>query len=350
MASVYDDRLKRAADLQAKVRSLCPENSGTIKVEDRKAIRDYVQELYTIVAEQNGVILEKELQLQGRNFSNNSHSISNGFKNASGSKVSYADKLRGSATSVVVKVQPKAKQTADDTKKQLVKQVNVIEKEISVRKVKSGKDGALLVECESKKDAEKLRVTIAEKMSETVSAKELFKRNPTVVIYGIEKEVDGKDLIDKMYKQNAEISSIIPELGDLEKEIKIIRYFSGSNNKWTKHAVLSVSARIRSVLVNKYVKIGWKHCQVKDHKEIKYCFKCLKVGHISSKCTEAEVCKKCGDNHDSRNCKVKEMKCIVCTRRKVQGAANLNHEAYGKKCSSVQKIMQEEEKRINYNV
>ncbi|GIX77417.1 hypothetical protein CEXT_650321 [Caerostris extrusa] len=47
----------------------------------------------------------------------------------------------------------------------------------------------------------------------------------------------------------------------------------------------------------------------------KTCFKCQSLGHYSNECNLPEVCGKCANNHKTKDCTSKKIKCINCVRQ-----------------------------------
>ncbi|GJQ66122.1 hypothetical protein Trydic_g4187 [Trypoxylus dichotomus] len=70
---------------------------------------------------------------------------------------------------------------------ELAEKVDVAGKKIGVRGIKQDKDEAVFVDCSSDQDAEKLRVTVAEKMD--TKARELKKSNPMVCEYDVDESL-----------------------------------------------------------------------------------------------------------------------------------------------------------------
>ncbi|GJQ67635.1 hypothetical protein Trydic_g8426 [Trypoxylus dichotomus] len=194
--------------------------SETFKIEDRKKLRGMVCELNQLFGEQNGILREVRASAEKR------APIVECVQGKS--KVSYADKLKRS--SVTVEVQPKIKQTSDDTKKQLTEKVDMVAKKIGVHGIKKGRDGVVFVECSSKQDAEKLRVSVAEKMQ----AK--------------------NESVENAYENGEE----------MREDFKIFRFFATpkDNKRAVKNVVCSASPKLRRILISGKIKVMWR---VKDY-------------------------------------------------------------------------------------
>ncbi|GJQ83685.1 hypothetical protein Trydic_g14392 [Trypoxylus dichotomus] len=297
-----EECLKRVRALTGAILELVPVKSETLKIEDRKKLRGMVCELNQLFGEQNGILREVRARAEKR------APIVECIQGKS--KVSYADKLKRS--SVTVEVQPKVKQTSDDTKKQLAEKVDVVAKKIGVHGIKKGRDGAVFVECSSKQDAEKLRVSVAEKMQ--AKAREMKKSNPVVCIYGVDAALTAEQVSECVRQQNENVENAYESGEEMREDFKIFRFFATpkDNKRAVKNVVCSASPKLRSILISGKIKVMWRVCAVKDYSNVLYCFKCLKVGHKSKECKGELTCKKCAGGHDLKDCKAKEAKCAVC--------------------------------------
>ncbi|GJQ86692.1 hypothetical protein Trydic_g19788 [Trypoxylus dichotomus] len=159
-------------------------------------------------------------------------------------KQTYVDKLK--RANVTVEVQPKAKQTCKVTKKQLADIVDVVGKKIGVRGVKRGKDVAVFEECSSKHDAEKLRITAAEKME--AKARELKKSNLVVCIYRVD-DLPAEKVSECVRQQNESVEFLYESAEQMKEDF---RFFATPKDKKrsVETAVYSVSPKLRSRLVN----------------------------------------------------------------------------------------------------
>ena len=78
---------------------------------------------------------------------------------------------------------------------------------------------------------------------------------------------------------------------------------------------IKVSPIIREQLLNNgRIYVGSARCPVFDRFHIKQCFKCQKIGHISTDCKEDHViCMYCSASHSTGSCPVKKNKsCFKC--------------------------------------
>ena len=101
---------------------------------------------------------------------------------------------------------------------------------------------------------------------------------------------------------------------------------------------IKVSPDIRhSLLSDQWIYIGNTRCRVVDRFDIKQCFKCQKIGHISTNCTENDfVCMYCSASHQTRSCPYKNStdthRCINCshsTNAQHRDLCNTHHSGAG---------------------
>ncbi|GJQ77957.1 hypothetical protein Trydic_g2318 [Trypoxylus dichotomus] len=161
-------------------------------------------------------------------------------------------------------------------------------------------------------DAEKLRVSVAEKMQ--AKAREMKKSNPVVCIYGVDAALTAEQVSECVRQQNESVENAYESGEEMREDFKIFRFFATpkDNKRAVKNVVCSASPKLRSILISGKIKVMWRVCAVKDYSNVLYCFKCLKVGHKSKECKGELTCKKCAGGHDLKDCKAKEAKCAVC--------------------------------------
>ncbi|GJQ69755.1 hypothetical protein Trydic_g4813 [Trypoxylus dichotomus] len=208
--------LKRVRVLTNAILELVPVKSETLKVEDRKRLRDMVCEINQLFGEQNGILREVRSAAEKRATAEPTPAPAN-------PRQTYADRLKRS--SVTVAVQPSEKQTSEYTKKQLAEKVDVVANKIGVRGVKKGRDGAVFVECSSKKDAEKLRISVAEKMQDA-KVREIKKNNPVVCVYGLDEGLTADKVAECIRQQNEIIESVYENGEKVKEDFKVFRFYA----------------------------------------------------------------------------------------------------------------------------
>nr|XP_022907532.1 uncharacterized protein LOC111419026 [Onthophagus taurus] len=225
-----------------------------------------------------------------------------------------------------------------------IKNVNIVEKGINVKRVTSNKNGAVFIECKNKTDVDKLKLAVTEKVGKA-EIKEIRKFIPRMVIFGISNDMKEDDILDCLFKQNEIITANYKDIKDLEKEIKIKRIFKSKENKFSRHVVVEVTGKLR-IIIKDGLNIGWNRCKVEDDRSILHCFKCLRIGHKSDNCKDVQFCNNCGGQHDVRKCISKEKKCIACIRNRISG--DIKHSCFSKECLSLKKFFIEFNKKIDY--
>lgn len=185
-----------------------------------------------------------------------------------------------------------------------------------------------IIKVPTKEDATKLQ-TAANKIA-GIEAATIEKFRPHLVLYGIEQDFKNEEILSEIYERNEEINEVYESEADFKKEARIFRLY-GKKEAELKNVVLEVTPKIRNAIRNKKIKLGWRKVAVEDCVHIKYCFKCLKSGHIQSSCTETIAkCRKCGENHGIWECRSLTRKCAVCVEA---GEKSTEHIALGKACN-----------------
>lgn len=256
----------------------------------------------------------------------------------------------GATTENSILVYPKTDLNNSQTRSLLGSKVNFKELQIGVQGVKNLRNGGVLLHTSGKPATEKLRKHL-ESASETFDVRNLRKRDPHIIIYGVEKDVEQELLFENICEQN-DITITQPE----EKLFKVKRSLRSDNN-FTHHLVVQVAPSIYKTLTNRRrVFIGMSSCQVKKIVWATKCFKCQAYGHIQRFCNrDGPTCGTCAGGHDTSLCESVEIKkCANCDRfNKRQPITSkplrpIGHTSFDKVCPSYQESLKILEARTNY--
>ena len=115
-------------------------------------------------------------------------------------------------------------------------------------------------------------------------------------ILGVEKDVLDAEIVELISSQNDQVKSC---LNQKEQFLKFA--FSNDDKVGTKMVFLDASPLVWQVCVGLgKLFIGYKCCPVMNNVTVRQCLKCLRFGHKTVNCTNAPVCFKCNQNHESK--------------------------------------------------
>ena len=173
-------------------------------------------------------------------------------------------------------------------------------------------------------------------------------RLPTITIKDIESNISKEDLLKAVQKQNSENG--LTEVTEDNFKIIFIRKVESFHTHLpdTYQAVVRVSDQIRDSIkvAFDYVYINLQRCKVWDRLFVRRCNKCQDFKHFHKQCkSEKNICGKCGEEHDTRQCQSDIKKCINCSRNKF---SDTEHETSWSKCPSYKREQEKLEKTIPY--
>ncbi|XP_078051863.1 uncharacterized protein LOC144478013 [Augochlora pura] len=123
------------------------------------------------------------------------------------------------------------------------------------------------------------------------------------------RQIDGDANVEDV--RNA-ILKQYPEANQERITVKALRPAAAGRQNAT---VIVSSALAEKLTKGRTLKIGWGKCSIKPREEITQCFRCREYGHIVKDCVgpdRSQLCRKCGEDHHTYNCKSTELKCIIC--------------------------------------
>ena len=130
----------------------------------------------------------------------------------------------------------------------------------------------------------------------------------------IEYRTKVKELLEARFlEKNGELLNCVSNQGQM---FKIVFVKTGQESTTVG---IKVSSSIRDLLIKqKRIYIGNTSCKVSDHFDVRQCFRCQQVGHISSHCREKDpVCMYCSASHQTGHCPDKHNthshRCVNCS-------------------------------------
>lgn len=207
-----------------------------------------------------------------------------------------------------------------------------------------------MIKCTSRTDCLKIAEEI-NKNKNGIKAKIPAKKNPRLLILGIENDIDDNDIVGIIASQNDNVKHILNQENNFMKMIS-----SRKDRLGSKFVILETSPQVWQTCTKLgQLFIGYKCCPVKQSVFVPQCYNCLSFGHISKFCTNKPVCSKCGNEHSSSTCQANSMaQCFNCLRWKSSrnyGLANnidINHSVFSKECPYHKKASERAKNRIDY--
>jgi hypothetical protein len=261
-------------------------------------------------------------------------------------------------------VQPKLSsvdpiRTSDATKKMLETKINPSDLQVRVISVRNVQKGGVLIECETQGECQILKNEVNKSLNKNFEAKIPEKRNPDMILIGLQAKAQINDVLEDIVRQNPEISQIIGN-NNVSEYMKY-RFTKKTANQHRINVVIEVKPQIRTVIKGLgKINIGWERIKVSDFLPVIRCYKCCAFGHISKYCTEeVGVCPVCAEGHSIKVCPNKtsinnsQNKCINCIRSNLKikddkYKMQVNHSALDNNCPCFKRIEKIIKSKINY--
>lgn len=246
-------------------------------------------------------------------------------------EVRYSDVVqmkRKKDSELMVLIKPKVSEVGlgkIDTVKVLKEKIKPAELRIGITRVKTIRNGEVLVGCESKEELERLMDETKSKMGETHEVrKHIRKEMCKVMVIGVNKE-EIKGNINEWEEE-------LMNRNNLRKVRKV--YTKDNYSGRTVNIIIEIKVEDRDKVLRHGVNIGWERCRVVESMWVKRCFKCSGYGHSGFQCRSELACSYCAGKHTFSECQTRKSECINCMKFNVNYGGNLNtkHDARDKMC------------------
>lgn len=319
-------------------------NNLQLAVKENECLLREIDLLKKVVSDQTYIVDLQKQKLQ--ELTEKTVSAPSSSANISTIPVSFSDAIKkkykqSDEESPVLFIKSNENISSADVSKEIKSNINPASLNINIKTTKYIKNG-LAVTCENKTSLEKLKSNITNKVGNKFSVSETRKRNPRLMVRGVEKEIAGSDeLITDLVSQN----NLQCAAGDIKVITKL------TNEHYT-NVVIEVVPSVRNqILKNNGVFIGWRRCAVADHIKVTRCFKCSRYNHIKEVCKAETTCPKCSGSHELKVCTSESEKCINCVTFNLHHKTNIpiNHSVTSPTCHIYKQKVDTLINTINYN-
>lgn len=263
-------------------------------------------------------------------------------------KKSYSEVLKENQTESVLVIKPKdgeENKSSEDTKRD-VRKIDITKLGVGITKIKKVTRGAIVIGCENKVQAEKLKQEVVKDLGKKYEIQVPKKRKPKVKIFDVDiEDCENEQILwEKIEEQNGMQKNTI--------EGKILRKVTKANYK-KMMIIVEVNTETREKFLKmEKLKIGWSMCKVQDYIGIIRCYKCCGYYHFAKDCTKKETCGNCANQHTTKECKSEIKKCVNCEEKiKSYRIKNLksDHSAYDSNCPCLKKEIEKQREKIQCN-
>lgn len=222
----------------------------------------------------------------------------------------YSDVVRNKTEPAII-VKPKnPEQQNSQTRTDIMQQINPVDVNIQLSKIKNVKNGGLLISCKTKDENEKFKKLAAEKLPNTYEITEVHGLNPRIRIVGMKEELEEEELLNVIHAMNS-------NLIDSHSDCKLIKYYPTRKNNNVFQAIIQLNkTSYDRVMKAGNLFVGYESCTVYDAIDVYRCYNCNEFYHSSKYCKKSCTCPRCGEGHAVSNCKSNSLKCVNCVALK----------------------------------
>lgn len=276
-------------------------------------------------------------------------------KSAEGVHNSYSEAVKKKKENIII-VKPKIQQESETTKKVIKEKVDIKKMSVGITKLRKGREGTVILGCETGEGIVKLKDTVQSKLGENYSVTESLQMKPKIKIINIseeEMELDDEELIHTVEKQNSIDGSHIRIVKRILKKMSKEKSQLKSNGKEGGSVIIEVDEETHNLILKKEkLNIGWRKCPVFNHYSVKRCFKCWGFYHIAKNCKREEACHKCAGKHKAIECTATKNKCVNCVFKIKTYNLKINdeHDALSPECPTYKRAIEQEKRRAGQDV
>lgn len=265
-----------------------------------------------------------------------------------GKKKSYSETAAKKQKAIIIikPVEENEASSSKDTKRDIKNKIDITKLGVYITKMKKVTRGAVVVGCEDKRQADKLKKKVTKDLDEKYIIQTLMKKKLKIRIFRIF-DVDKEDS-----ENEQDFWGKIEEQNGFRKDSTSGKIIHKSANEKTKKTTIiaEVNDETREKLLELgKVKIGWKICKVQEYIGILRYYKCCGFYHFAKDCNKKETCGNWAGQHTTKECRSQEKKRANCEDKiknfKIKNL-NSNHSAYDNNCPCYKREIEKQKSKI----
>lgn len=260
-------------------------------------------------------------------------------KNGHKTSEPFTESTDATVHDAVVLVQPKNIQNCSATRADLERKN--ISKDSAVCSVNNLPKGGIELKCKNVSEQSKLHAKTIIELGNDYAVVIPKPRNPKIRVENMSEKFTDVNIITSMKKQNEFLK---------DSDMKVLHIFEVKHTE-SYGAIIEVDPNtFKKLMSEKKVDIGTNTCVVKESLSVLRCFKCCGYNHKSNVCKNKKACLRCGGEHIIKECKATRNECINCKvlAEKLNENLDVNHPAWSKACTVMQRNIDKAKRRINY--
>lgn len=259
--------------------------------------------------------------------------------------MSYAEKLKNNVNECII-IEPAQHQSCKETEEKIKDKVDIMELGIGIDRMMKGVKGKIILGMKEKLDQQTLSRELKKRLGTGYKIYEPQKKLPKIKVIGVGEvdNVEEEELVKNISRQN--------RLNSNEEDFKMKISKKIGVTASEANLILETDPKTHRLLIETgKIKIGFQNCKLYDYVSVLRCYKCCGYNHFAKDCNNGMSCRKCGGEHDGRECKEKVKRCANCTRHCKKYNINyidVEHESTDYRCPIYKNIMEKASRNIQY--
>nr|XP_042913122.1 uncharacterized protein LOC122273126 [Parasteatoda tepidariorum] len=348
--------IKPGIDIYNKMREVLRRDKGRVTQADRDTLMGYMDDFMELLSSQNTRIAMLQIKLADLNELNETHLdplIEDSNRRNREFKKSYADIVRNRSRTQFGSQQQEREHitiirpieegcSSDKTRSDIINGLDPAHLRVGIKKIINIKNGGVLIQTDKPDGIDCIRLEMEKtKLTKEYRVEAPKLRLPTVILFGVDEEVEAEELESTLCKQNPEIE---------EDHVRIIAGLKVRNKK--RHWILEIApASFNKIRYKDKLNLYWRRHNFEETFGIRQCYKCAGIGHVAANCTNSQICRHCSSTNHMESACDDRPHCYHCEKANQKYRLRLeeDHSPFDRECQQHIRARNRQMKRTKYD-